>query len=123
MVSGSCYTSHINIIRKGISIKDHIKIDELPAIRSEGGLHCVGDKMFLRVYGFPQILVAKVGITGGQGNRGLQVSEVDAAKALQDVEEAEEILMMKEIRMSSGQQPGILIVTDQRIRVMADDLE
>lgn len=53
VVSGSCYTSHINIIRKGISIKDHIKIDELPAIRSEGGLHCVGDKMFLRVYGIP----------------------------------------------------------------------
>ena len=71
VVSGSCYTSHINIIRKGISIKDHIKIDELPAIRSEGGLHCVGDKMFLRVYGIPQILVAKVGIIGDQGERGL----------------------------------------------------
>jgi hypothetical protein len=34
VVSGSNYTSHINIIRKGISIKDHISIEDLPAIQS-----------------------------------------------------------------------------------------
>lgn len=82
VVSGSNYTSHINIIRKGISIKDHISIDQLPAIHSEGGLNCVGDKMFLRVFGIPQILVAKISITESKGQRGLQITEIDTAKAL-----------------------------------------
>lgn len=71
VVSGSNYTSHINIIRKGISIKDHITIEQLPAIQAEGGLNCVRDKMFLRVYGIPQLLVAKISIMEDQGNRGL----------------------------------------------------
>lgn len=118
MVSGSNYTSHINIIRKGISIKDHITIDQLPAIQAESGLNCVRDKMFLRVYGIPQLLVAKISITQNQGNRGLQISEIDTARALQDIEEGEEILLMREVSADS-----ILIITDHRIRVASEDLE
>lgn len=60
VVSGSNYTSHINIIRKGISIKDHISIDDLPAIQQEGGLNSVGDKLFIRVFGISQMIVAKL---------------------------------------------------------------
>jgi len=61
-VSGSNYTSHINIIRKGISIKDHVAIDQLPSIMSRGGLFCADDRIFIRVLGHPQIIVAVIGL-------------------------------------------------------------
>ena len=60
IVSGQNYTSHINIIRKGISIKDKITLDDIPSIQSEGGLNCVGNKLIMRIYGIPQLVVAKL---------------------------------------------------------------
>lgn len=122
-MSGSNYTSHINIIRKGISIKDHITIDQLPAIHADGGLNCVGDKMFLRVFGIPQILVARISISEANGQRGLQINEIDTAKALSDIEEAETIMLMRGIKESDKGKDAILVVTDSRIRVTTDDLE
>ena len=122
-MSGSNYTSHINIIRKGISIKDHITIDQLPAIHAEGGLNCVGNKMFLRVFGIPQILVAGISISETNGQKGLQINEIDTAKALSDIEDAETIMLMREIKESDKEKDAILVVTDSRIRVTTDDLE
>jgi hypothetical protein len=60
LVSGQNYTSHINIIRKGISIKDKVVLEEIPSILSQGGLNCVGNKAIIRIFGIPQLIVAKL---------------------------------------------------------------
>jgi hypothetical protein len=51
VLSGSNNTSHINIIQNGISIKDHLVLDQIPQPYSRGGLFCTGDKIFVRIYG------------------------------------------------------------------------
>jgi len=57
-VSGSNYSSKVNIIRKGISIKEHVTLNALPPVFAEGGLNCIGDKLLLRVVGLPQMVLA-----------------------------------------------------------------
>ena len=113
VVSGSNYTSHINIIRKGISIKDHISIEDLPAIQSQGGLNCAGNQLFIRVFGMPQIIVAKVELNPGQ----LSITEVETPGSLSDIAEHEEIHLIKELDF------GFLIVTDRRVKLLSRSLE
>jgi len=113
VVSGSNYTSHINIIRKGISIKDHISIEDLPAIQSQGGLNCAGNQLFIRVFGMPQIIVAKVELNPGQ----LSITEVETPGSLSDIAEHEEIHLIKELDF------GFLIVTDRRVKLLNQSLE
>ena len=82
VVSGSNYTSHINIIRKGISIKDLVCLDQLPAIISQGGLGCAGDKVFVRVLGYPEIIVLKVSLQGQEELTSLSVNSIEAPASL-----------------------------------------
>ena len=52
VVSGSNYSSKINIIRKGISIKDHVTLSQLPVVHAQNGLNCVNDMLLIKLMGF-----------------------------------------------------------------------
>ena len=112
-MSGSNYTSHINIIRKGISIKDHISIEELPSIQSEGGLNCAGNKLFIRVFGIPQMIVTNLELSPGQ----LSITEMETPSSLADINEHEEIHLIQEVPS------GFLLVTDKRVKLLSHNLE
>ena len=97
VVSGSNYTSHINIIRKGISIKDLVSLNELPAILSQGGLGCAGEKVFIRVLGYPEIIVVKVQLQGQEEPSSLSVNSMETPASLTDISESEDIYLITEL--------------------------
>ena len=120
-VSGSNYTSHINIIRKGISIKDHVAIDQLPSIMSRGGLFCAEDRVFIRVLGHPQIIVAVIGLNEVDQQRTLLINGMETPASLAEIQDSEEIHLIRELdglNTPHDRQSRILIVTDRRIRVI-----
>lgn len=57
VVSGSNFSSKINMIRKGISIKDHVCLDQLPTLHSQGGLHCLGNTILMKIVGMESLIV------------------------------------------------------------------
>ena len=116
VVTGSNYTSNINIIRKGISVKDHMTLDQLPAILQDGGLFCAADKLFIRVLGIPEIIVAKLESQEVSGKQKLHLIEQETPAAIQQIQEKEEILLIKSF------QDTIAFVTDQKILITTDDL-
>jgi hypothetical protein len=60
VLSGSNHTSHINIIQNGISIKEHLVIDDLPQINSFNGIFSAGNKLIFRVFGQQNLIVSQV---------------------------------------------------------------
>ena len=99
-----------------------MSIEDLPAIQQEGGLHSVGDKLFIRVFGIPQMIVAKLQLkkSHGDGQPELCLDGVDSPPSISDIPEDEGILVLKEHR--AGALSFYVLVTDQRIRVITEDL-
>ena len=109
MVSGSNYSSKVNIIRKGISIRDHLTLSQLPQVQSQGGLHCIGDKLLIRLAGFESPILAKAEMNGCV----LAINEVELPTVLNDIAADEEILLVKESLDQT------VIVTDEKIMLVS----
>lgn len=62
VVSGSNYTSRVNVIRKGVAIKEHLSLSQLPPIEATGGLHCFEDKLAMKLLGINALFLARVEI-------------------------------------------------------------
>lgn len=76
MVSGSNYSSKVNVIRKGISIRHHVTLDQLPPAKASGGIAGVGDRVILRFQGLDQPLLARIEVSRRDSLRGLKLAEV-----------------------------------------------
>lgn len=58
VVSGSNFSSKVNLVRKGISIKDHVCLEDLPRTLAEGGLQVLSNLLILRTSSLPEPIVA-----------------------------------------------------------------
>jgi len=85
VVSGTNFSSRINVIKKGISIQDHCVLDSLPAIDSVCGLFTTKDSIIIKLAGMPTYLAAKVEAKMSNGKQGLSITGIDFPQALSNV--------------------------------------
>jgi len=129
VLSGSNNTSHINIIQNGISIKDHLVLDQIPQVYARGGVFCTGEKIFFRVFGQTQLLVARVVM-----QQALVVQELDVPSTVLKVDPQESILLLQEVKApqkqvegseepsAQAEPPCIILVSDFHIKILSNDL-
>lgn len=117
MVSGSNNTSHINIIQKGISIKDHVMLDQIPPIFNRDGLFTAGDKIFYRVFGYSQLLATQVALKSNGIQKTLQVLEIELPSNNFKLEWDEQIHCLSKINEE------VILITDSRIQIYSEDLK
>ena len=84
----------------------------MPAILSQGGLGCAGEKVFIRVLGYPEIIVVKIELQGQDEPSSLSVNSIETPASLTDIQEFEEIHLITEFDALNQSNPRILLVSD-----------
>ena len=81
-------------------------------LQSQGGLHCVGSTILMRLVGLEGPVLVKAELKGAT----LDLAEVEMPSGLSDISETEELLLVSEYKQ------WVVLVTDTKLKLLSSDL-